>query len=89
MGTRILVIDRGFVLVARCPDPAASGLWLQCEVARTVRRWGTTDHGLGGLTDGPRPETVLDDHMYGVKVPVRAILFTLDVAEDAWASHLS
>lgn len=86
---RLLVLDRGHVLVGRSVPPDTVGLWLAVTDVRVVRRWGTTE-GLGQLAAGPTADTVLDARMDRVTVPVRAILFTLDsLSEELWSPHLS
>lgn len=86
---RILVIDRGFVLVCRCPDPTGYPYWLPATDCRTIRRWGTTGRGLGQLCSGPTTETILDDLVPFEKIPVRAIVLVLEgVDQDKWAPLL-
>jgi len=85
---RILVIDRGFVIVCRCPDPEGFGFWLPVTDSRTIRRWGTTN-GLGELIDGPLSGTVLDALVLKETVSVRAILRVIDVEQAKWEPHLS
>ncbi len=85
---RIAVLDRGHVLVGRCPDPESVGLWLRITDARMIRRWGTT-RGLAQLQAGPTAETVLDDVMPCVTLPIRALLYTIDCEESRWAPHLT
>lgn len=84
---RMLVLDRGFVLVCRCPDPEAYALWLPVTDTRTVRRWGTTQ-GLGELVNGPLTATVLDPLVSAERIPTRAILRVLEVDQAAWKPHL-
>jgi hypothetical protein len=84
---RILVLDRGFVFVCRCPDPRDAGFWLDVTDCRTVRAWGT-EHGLGQLYGGPTNKTVLDALVPRKCVPVRAVLDTFEVDQSAWAPHL-
>jgi len=50
---RILVLDRGFVMVCRCTSPEQYGFWLPVYDARIVRAWGTSN-GLAELCNGPR-----------------------------------
>jgi hypothetical protein len=85
---RLLVLDRGFVLVGRCPDPEGFCLWLPVEDARVVRRWGTT-RGLAELVGGPLADTVLDAPTARERVPVRAVLRVIEVDQAGWESHLS
>jgi len=85
---RLIVLDRGFVFVGRCPDPAGCGLWITVEDARCVRVWGTSN-GLGELCSGPTSNTVLDDLVPSMTFAVRALLFTFnDVNQAAWTPHL-
>lgn len=84
---RILVLDRGFVMACRCPDPGDYGFWLPVYRSRTIRRWGTAQ-GLGELVNGPLAETVLDIMIPHETVPVRAVLRVIDAEETGWAAHL-
>jgi hypothetical protein len=84
---QMLVLDRGFVLVGRCPDPEGFAFWLPVTDCRVVRRWGTTN-GLCELVNGPLSDTVLDAMSLRERVPVRAILRVIDVSQEAWAGHL-
>lgn len=82
---RILVLDRGFVLVARCPDLLSVGLYLECTEVRCIRRWGTSD-GLTQLVKGPLANTVFDPVAPREVVPVRAILRVIDLEVSKWLS---
>ena len=84
---RILVIDRGFVLVCYCPKPEQYALWLPIRQSRSIRRWGTTE-GLGQLCNGPTENTVLDAVVPQESVPIRAILRVIEVEESKWETHL-
>lgn len=86
---RIIVLDRGYVLVCRCPDPTIHALWMTVTHSRTIRRWGTENVGLGALANGTLPETILDSMVMQESIPVRAILRVLEVNQEAWAPHLS
>jgi hypothetical protein len=85
---RILILDRGFVYVCRCPDPQDAGFWLRVTDARCIRRWGTTK-GLAELYGGPTSETVLEALVPEQVIPVRAILNTFVVEQETWEPHLS
>ena len=80
---RILVLDRGFVLIARCPDLASVALYLECTEVRCIRSWGTTE-GLGQLVAGPTENTKFDAVIAREVIPVRAILRVIDVEAGKW-----
>jgi hypothetical protein len=85
---RILVLDRGHVIVGRCEDPESFGLWVKVKDGRVIRRWGA-ERGLAQLRSGPTSQTVLDDLMPSVTLPVRALLYTIDDLEESkWESYL-
>ncbi len=84
--TKILVLDRGHVLVGRVqPHPKLAFHWL-VSPGRTIRRWGTAE-GLPQLANGPLADTVLDA-IGTFSVPWRAVLFLIDVKESAWQAFL-
>jgi hypothetical protein len=86
---RILVLDRGFVLVGYCPDPAGHLLWLTLTNCRAIRRWGTTQ-GLAELRSGPTPSTQMDAVMPRELISGRVIIRVLDdLEQDAWRPHLT
>mgnify|MGYP000013421681 CR=1 FL=1 len=80
---RILVLDRGFVLIARCPDLLTVALYLECTEVRCIRNWGTTD-GLGQLVTGPTENTKFDAVIAREVIPVRAVLRVIDVEVAKW-----
>lgn len=80
---RILVLDRGFVLIARCVDLLTVALYLEATEVRCIRSWGTTE-GLGQLIDGPTENTKFDAVINREVIPVRAILRVIDVNVDKW-----
>lgn len=84
---RILILDRGYIKVCYCPEPEGHIFWLPCFNARIIRIWGTT-RGLGELVNGPTLQTKLDDTVPSGKTPVRSIIDTLDVDQNAWIPHL-
>lgn len=84
---RILVLDRGFVMVCRCTDPMQYGFWIPVHDARTIRRWGTSE-GLAELYDGPLSGTILDKMIPQETIPTRAILRVLEVEQSKWEPHL-
>ena len=85
---RILVLDKGFVIVCRCEDPNGFPFWLPVTNSRTIRRWGTTE-GLGQLCTGPTTDTVLDKEIQSETIPCRAIVRVIDVDQKKWSKHLS
>lgn len=78
-GWRIVVVDRGWVLVGICKDNSDH---IRVSNSWCIRNWGTT-RGLGELITGPTGETKLD-WMGETDVPMRAVIFTLLVDEEAW-----
>lgn len=80
LGWRIVVIDRGWVVVGKVTDFGSNMIVHHC---RCLRTWGTS-RGLGELISGPTSETKHDE-MGIVDVPMRAVIFTMPVAEDAWS----
>lgn len=83
---RILVLERGNVLVCRCGDPSSYPFWIPFTDGRIIRRWGTTK-GLAELKNGPTSDTTLDDLFSGT-IPVRSVIFTQDVDQKKWEKHL-
>ncbi len=79
-GTKIVVLDRGFVYVG---DVTIDGDFVLIHNARNIRVWGTTK-GLGELCDGPTATTVVDD-VGGVKAPLRAVIALIE-AGGRWNS---
>lgn len=84
--TRILVLDRGFVVIARLKPHPKKAFWYHCR-SRTIRRWGTTQ-GLAQLVSGPTSSTILDEAVTE-DIPFRAILREIHVEGAAWKQHLS
>lgn len=84
---RIIVLDRGFVMVCRCTDPTQFGFWLSVRDARIIRVWGTTE-GLAELCNGPTSLTRLDAIVANETLPTRAILRILEVCQEKWEAHL-
>lgn len=83
---KILVLDRGFVVIALMKPHPTRAFWFRART-RTIRLWGTTN-GLGQLAGGPTGKTVLDD-MVTENIPHRAILREIDVEAEPWKHHLS
>ena len=87
---RIVILQRGYIFVARVPDPTAHVFWLPWSRRRTIRRWGTTQ-GLGQLCDGPTSETQLDNLVGEGCSPLGSIVEILTVSpqgQKAWAKFL-
>lgn len=84
---RIMVLDRGRVLVGRVSRHPELAFHWYVQGARVIRRWGTT-RGLEQIAnDGPTKDTVLDDPC-DTDVPFRAVLEIKHVREEKWRSHL-
>lgn len=84
---RILVLDRGFVMVCRCANPMNFGFWLRVYDARIIRQWGTSK-GLGELCQGPKTSTQLDAIVGQESIPIRAIIRVLEVEQSKWEPSL-
>ena len=83
---RILMLDRGHVLVGRVSlHPDLAFHW-RVTSARTIRQWGTT-RGLAQLVSGPTKDTVLDDPA-NETIGFRAVLRILDASADGWEKYL-
>jgi hypothetical protein len=80
LGWRIVVIDRGWVLVGHVMD---HGDHLFIRHARCVRKWGTSK-GLGELANGPL-RTTEHDPFGDTEVPSRAVIFTMTTEGDKWS----
>ena len=84
--TKIVVCDRGHVLVGVVdPHPSLAFHWL-VSPGRAIRRWGTTE-GLAQLSAGPREQTKLDA-LGTFEVPWRAVLFFIIAEEEKWREYL-
>src|SRR5262245_15148327 len=79
MDTRILVLDRGFVVIALVEKHPDRAFWLRCR-SRTIRVWGTTK-GLAELVAGPTAATKLDG-LVVEDIPMRAILREIHAEEE-------
>lgn len=85
---RILILEAGFVVACRCPDPSAYPFWLPYTDMRVIRRWGTS-RGLAELKDGPLAGTQLDALLPEGTCPVRAIINVMcGLDQEKWAKHL-
>lgn len=78
---KIAVLDRGFVYIGRV---SYEGDFLILKSAKNIRVWGTTK-GLGELVNGPLSGTKLDN-VGTVRVPTRALISLIDVAQKPWNS---
>ncbi len=79
-GVRIVILQRGWVVVGHY---YREGSEVRIEKAAVVRLWGTT-RGLGQLaTDGPQPNTKLDD-CPTVRVHELAVVCSFECAKDKW-----
>lgn len=84
---KILVLDRGHVLVGRVSRHPDLAFFWRVSPARVIRRWGT-ERGIAQLAGGPLSGTVLDDAA-DESVPFRAVIRILDASEEGWGSHLT
>lgn len=78
MGTKIAVLDRGFVYVGEITDEGEN---IRIKNARNIRYWGTTK-GIGELRTGPTEKTKVDA-VGEVVVPKRAVISYITV-ESGW-----
>ena len=83
-GVRIVVLQRGWVVVGRFSQEGSECLLTEASI---VRRWGTT-RGLGEIAEGgPTKSTVLDAtpdlHFHEL-----TIVLSIDCDEKAWTSKL-
>ena len=86
-GIKILVLDRGWVLVGRVSRHPELAFHWRVTDCRCIRLWGS-ERGLAQIArEGPTGQTKLDDPC-DLSVPYRAVLQILDVEESKWESHL-
>jgi hypothetical protein len=85
---RILVLDRGWVVVGVCPHPSTVGMWLPVKGGRVIRRWGTSKGIEEIAAKGPLSGTTLDDPAKEQTIPVRAIIRVIEVEEAKWKAHV-
>jgi hypothetical protein len=82
---RIVVLQRGWVVVGRVAEESATELRL--ENAAVIRRWGTT-RGLGQIAiNGPTDETVLDPCGV-VRAHPLAVVMQIDAREEKWSGRI-
>lgn len=83
---KIVVLQRGWTLVGRF-SVDGNGTHQHLTDASVIRRWGTTK-GLGEIAEnGPTDNTVLD-RCPPATFHELTVVFTLDCAEEKWASAL-
>lgn len=82
---RILVLQRGWVIVGRLHDDGGDELVI--TDASVVRTWGTTK-GLGELANGPTSNTVLDP-AGTCRVHRLAVVLSIDCDVTKWLPALS
>lgn len=86
---KIVVMDRGHVLVGLVRPHSQEALSLLLDHAAVVRRWGT-DHGLGQLArEGPLPNTILEPLGDGVEIGKMWVYFTVPCDPEAWEKWTS
>lgn len=81
---KIVVLDRGFVFVGHVSE---SENFIYIDKAMNIRKWGTSDKGLGELRNGPLQETILDSSGT-VRAPMRALILTIDCIANKWTPFL-
>ena len=82
---RIVILQRGWVVVGRFSQDGSQCVLQQCSVIRT---WGTT-RGLGEIaTGGPTTKTVLDP-CPTLRFHELTVIATIDCVEDVWQRRLS
>jgi hypothetical protein len=84
---RIIVLDRGHVLIAQMKNPIETSFWFTAKNARIITRWGTT-RGLSQLTHGITVNTILADPAPCEIIPSRACLRILECDQSAWKDIL-
>lgn len=78
---KILVLDRGWVLIGECLENENDVLLKNGSV---IQRWGTTD-GLGELAKlGKRPQTILKSFNNDVLLNKKYIIMKIDCNQDVW-----
>lgn len=82
-GPAIFVVDNGFVFYAK-QATKAGGSWTLTD-ARCIRRWGTTNVGLGGLVSGPTADTVLEATIPSLLVDTPRVVFIIPNVRGNWS----
>ena len=83
---RILVCERGFVLIGRPREHPTNPMFLIVDDCAIVRRWGTTK-GLGELAEkGLLNNTVLEPEGQGVELNKRCIYRSIPCAKEKWST---
>ena len=80
---KILVLQRGWVVVGRFKNAGHLGQYREGEGCHVIRRWGT-DQGLGQLVDGPRSQTILDA-CGEVRTHELTVVFEIACNQQAWS----
>lgn len=84
METRIVVLQRGWVLVGHFEEVGDEVVVTKASV---IRRWGTTK-GLGELVDGPVKGKTILDAAGEVRANKLAVVMTVKCNSDAWSKAL-
>ena len=81
MAIKILVLDRGWVLVGNCFDSKDEIL---LKDGSTILRWGTTE-GLGEIAkNGPLENTKLNKFNEDVLINKKYIMMTIECDQTKW-----
>ena len=82
MAIKILVLDRGWVLVGNCFDGKDEIL---LKEGSTILRWGTKE-GLGELAkNGKLENTILNAFNEDVLINKKYIMMTIECNQDKWS----
>ena len=81
---KIVVLQRGWVMIGRMERDGS-----ECKLhnASVIRKWGTTK-GLGELSNGKLPDTILDKCGGVVEFDYLTVVATISVKEEVWDKQL-
>ena len=81
---KIVILQRGWVMIGKFERTGS-----ECKLhnASVIRKWGTTN-GLGELSNGKLPDTILDKCYGIVEFDYLTVVATIAVKEDKWKSEL-
>lgn len=79
---KIIVVDRGWVLIGRFYKSENSIL---LKNAHVIRVWGTTE-GIGELCIKGKLETTVLDKCFDVEIPDKSVIMILECDQTKWDS---